>query len=128
MKKVIYYHDTDAGGVVYYANYLKYLEEARSEFFSQAGVSLKDLSRQGVWFVVARVEVNYRHPAFYADVLEVENKIAEITAVRIVFLQKIIREPATLICEAKTTLVCVDQSFKPRAIPLEVARSLAEKK
>ena len=53
MKVRIYYHDTDCGGVVYYANYLKYLEEARSEYFEDRGLIIKDLLKEGIGFVVA---------------------------------------------------------------------------
>ena len=57
MEKRIYYHDTDCGGVVYYANYLKYLEEARTEYFLSKGADLQKLSTEGIWFTVARVEI-----------------------------------------------------------------------
>lgn len=56
MTKRIYYHDTDCGGIVYYANYLKYLEEARTKYFLSMGIDLQKLSNRGIWFAVARVE------------------------------------------------------------------------
>jgi len=85
MKKNIFYHDTDCGSVVYYANYLKYFEEARTEFFAQKGLSIKDLSERGVLFVVARQEIDYKFPAFYADTLEIKTRISEVGAAKIVF-------------------------------------------
>ena len=69
IKKTIYYHDTDSGGVVYYANYLKYLEEARTEYFRSKFQELKTLAERGVLFVVARVEIDYRSPAKYGGIL-----------------------------------------------------------
>ncbi|HPP13356.1 MAG TPA: hotdog domain-containing protein, partial [bacterium] len=62
LNKTVYYHDTDAGGVVYYASYLKHLEEARTEFFRSLGIDLKKLAQQDTYFVVARIEVDFKAP------------------------------------------------------------------
>ena len=67
MEKRIYYHDTDAGGVVYYGNYLKYLEEARTEILEKKGLSVLELNRQGYLFAVRKCTITYRSPARYAD-------------------------------------------------------------
>jgi acyl-CoA thioester hydrolase len=114
--KRIYYHDTDCGGVVYYANYLKYLEESRTDYFAQLGISLKDLSQDSTWFVVARVEINYKYPARYQDNLKILTRISKMKNVSIEFFQKITKEDLTII-EADTTLVCVGSDFKPKPIP-----------
>lgn len=124
MKKKVYYHDTDAGGVVYYANYLKYFEEARSEFFSQRGLDLKKCASEGTLFVVAYQEADYKHPAFYADVLDVSVKITHLSGVRIEFMHEVINQEARLITKAKATLVCVGKDLKPKPIPEEILTRL----
>ena len=114
--KKIYYHDTDCGGVVYYANYLKYLEESRTDYFAQLGISLKDLSQDSTWFVVSRVEINYKYPARYQDSLKILTRISNMKNVSMEFFQRINKED-TVIIEANTTLVCVGFDFKPKPIP-----------
>lgn len=79
MKIRIYYHDTDCGGVVYYANYLKYMEEARTEFFEQRGLSLKELTKNQTLFVVIRQEIDYKTPAFYGDILEITTTLVNVS-------------------------------------------------
>ncbi|MDD5449914.1 MAG: thioesterase family protein [Candidatus Omnitrophica bacterium] len=128
MKKRIYYHDTDCGGVVYYANYLKYLEEARTEFFEKKGFLIKDLAEQGILFVVAHHEIDYKSPGVYGDVLDIETRVSGISGVKIEFEYEVRNEQGRLITEAKTTLVCVDKKFKPRAIPPEMRQKIASDK
>ena len=125
MKKKIYYHDTDCGGVVYYSNYLKFLEEARTEYFSEKGFSIKELAERGTLFVVARQEIDYKSPAVYGDVLEVRTKIAETSAVKIVFENEMYNQDSRLLTKAKTILVCVDKNLKPKAIPQEIRAKFA---
>ncbi len=121
MKKCIYYHHTDCGGVVYYANYLKFLEEARTEYFALKNASIKQLADSGIMFVVSRQEVDYKFPARYADQLDIQTKTGEITHVRIEFLHEIYNQNKQIIVKAKTILVCVDKNLKPQGIP-EVLR------
>ena len=123
MLKKIYYHDTDAGGVVYYANYLKYLEEARTEFFKQKGIDICKLSEQDIVFAVRRVEVNYRAPARYADTLTVSTRISKIKNASLEFSQSIDRAGKILV-EAQTQIVCVNSSFIPKTIPQGVIQCL----
>jgi len=123
--KKIYYHDTDCGGVVYYANYLKYLEESRTEYFSELGINLKDLSQGSTWFVVSRVEINYKYPARYQDNLKILTRISNIKNVSMGFFQKITKEDVTII-EADTTLVCVGSDFKPKPIPKDIKDILSQ--
>ncbi len=115
MLKRIYYHDTDCGGVVYYANYLKYPEEARTEYMEARGLNLKELADKGTLFVVKRVDIEYKAPAHYADTLEISTKISKIRNVSVEFLQEIKREEKILV-SAVTTLVCIDKSFRPCAM------------
>lgn len=124
MKTRIYYHHTDCGGVVYYANYLKFLEEARTEYFEQKNASIKQLADSGIMFVVARQEIDYKFPAQYGDELDVQTKIGEMSGVRIEFLHEIYNQNKQIIVKAKTTLVCVDKNLKPCAIPEDLRSKL----
>ena len=117
MQKKIYYHDTDCGGVVYYANYLKFFEEARTEYFAQKGFSIQKLAENGVIFVVSRQEVDYKAPGVYADILDIQTQIGSITGVRIEFLHEIFNQNKKLLVKAITVLVCVDKNLRPQAIP-----------
>lgn len=124
MKKRIYYHDTDCGGVVYYANYLKFFEEARTEYFASKGSSIKQLSDSGIMFVVARQEVDYKFPAKYGDELDITSSVAATSGVRIEFLHEIYNQDKQIIVKAKTTLVCVDKNLKPQAIPEDLRKKI----
>jgi len=125
MFKKIYYHHTDCGGVVYYANYLNFLEEARTEYFAAKGALLKQLADAGTLFVVARQEIDYKSPAVYADSLEIKTQVGRITGVRIEFLHEIYNQNQKLIVQAKTILVCVDSNLKPQAIPEDLRKKIA---
>ena len=126
MKIKIYYHHTDCGGVVYYSNYLNFMEEARTEFLAQRGVLVKDLIQEGILFVVSHQEIDYKLPAFYGDVVEIEARIINISGVRIEFDYEIKNQNSQTIAEAKTILVCVDKNFKPKAIPEEVLKQISK--
>ncbi len=123
IEKRIYYHDTDCGGVVYYANYLKYLEEARTEYLLSKGFDLQKLSSKGIWFAVAKVEIEYKSPARYQDTIKILTTIEKIKYSAMQFFQKILKNN-TIISEARTVLICVSNDFKPIAIPEEIRQSL----
>ncbi|MBI4335726.1 MAG: acyl-CoA thioesterase [Candidatus Omnitrophica bacterium] len=125
MKKKIYYHDTDCGGVVYYGNYLKYLEEARTEYLEDRGIFIKDMiAAHGVMFVVARQEIDYKAPAFYGDVLVTDARVTDASGVKVWFEYEIKNQDGKLIARAKTLLVCVDKTFKPRSIPDDIKKKI----
>lgn len=126
MKVRIYYHDTDCGGVVYYANYLKYLEEARSEYFEERGLIIKDLLKEGIGFVVAHQEIDYKSPAVYGDILEVNSRVPEATLTRVTFENEITNQGGRLIATAKTVLVFVDKTLRPKRIPEDTLRKLTD--
>jgi len=126
MKVRIYYHDTDCGGVVYYANYLRYFEEARTEFFEQRGIFIKKLAEDGTVFVVARQEADYKAPAYYGDILEIGTRLANISKVRIELDCEVKNQDGKIICLAKTTLACVGSDLKPKALPEEARKALLE--
>ena len=123
--KKIYYHDTDAEGVVYYAHYLKYLEEARTEHLLARGIDLGRLSGTGIVFAVASLEITYRRPARYGDILTVSSKIEKMKNVSIYYRQLITRDDALLV-ECATRLVTLGRDFKPTAIPRDVADLLSD--
>ncbi|MBU1121555.1 MAG: YbgC/FadM family acyl-CoA thioesterase [Candidatus Omnitrophica bacterium] len=125
MTKKVYYHDTDCGGVVYYANYLKYLEEARTEYFCDKGIDLKKLSQIGVMFVVRRVEIDYKSPAKYADTLDIFTQITRKKNVSLEFFQEVKREDKVLV-SAKTILVSVNKELRPASIPQDIIESLSK--
>jgi len=124
MKVRIYYHHTDCGGVVYYANYLKFLEEARTEFFQERGISVKAEMEKGVVFVVARQEIDYELPAFYGDILQIDTRVVNVSGVKIEFAYEIKNQSDKVVCAARTIIVCVDKNFKPQAIPEEMRRKI----
>jgi acyl-CoA thioester hydrolase len=123
----VYYEDTDVAGVVYYANYLKFMERGRTEWLRALGVDQDILIDQGIAFAVRKAEVDYYKPARFNDALEVISRIEQITPTRIVFRQSICQagEPDRLLCEGKIMVVCVTMNnMKPRAIPQSLLEEL----
>jgi acyl-CoA thioester hydrolase len=121
----IYYEDTDCGNVVYYANYLRYMERARTEYMSVRGASVKSLIDQGTLFMIVRAEVDYRSSARYGDTLLVETWVSDTTGATITF-QHTMKEKTSgrLITECKAVAVCVDVKGKPKRIPREALEKL----
>ena len=112
IKVKVYYEDTDAGGVVYYANYLKYFERVRTEYFRQAGLDAGDLLKKGITFVVVRTEINYKRPAQLYDTLNITCSISEITGASFWVNYTITREDGTLIVTGRTKMACVSPQRK----------------
>jgi len=126
-QRKIYYHDTDCGGIVYYGNYLKFLEEARTDVFEQLGLSVKGLAeKEDVLFVVARQEIDYKSPASYGQVLDIRTWVEEIGRVKIWFGYEIKGPGGDLIVKARTLMVCVDGSIKQKRIPEDIIKKLSE--
>ncbi len=119
IQKKIYYHDTDCGGVVYYANYLKYLEEARTEFLLLRGIELPKLAERDLLFVVGRVEIDYKAPARYQDKIAISARVEETRLSAVRFYQEVSRD-GLLLVTARTILVCVGGNFKPKKLPEEI--------
>lgn len=123
----IYYEDTDSGGVVYYASYLRYFERARTEFFRTRGIEVAEYMDRGILFVVARLEVDYRHPSRYNDLLRVDTRIGETGRASFTFVHRIIHSiSGRLSVEAVVKMVCVDSGGKPRRLPPEVLKVVEE--
>lgn len=124
MKKTIFYHDTDCGNVVYYANYLKYFEEARTLYMQEKGYSVPALMQAGKYFVVARQEVEYKYPVRYGDEITVATKVLEISDIKIVFENIITNQNGRLCTKGKTTLVCVDKNGVPCPMGVDVKQAM----
>ena len=122
----IYYEDTDAGGVVYYANYLRFLERARTEWLRAAGFGQDALMREaGILFAVRRVEIDYLQPSRFDEELRVEARIAQVSKVSMTFAQRIVRGADTVLCTATVKVVCLDRDeFRPKAIPQDIRKKI----
>lgn len=109
----IYYEDTDCGGVVYYANYLKYFERARTEYLLSHGISVAEFQRQGIYFLVTHTEVFYRSAAHYGETLTIETVASASRKTAVTFSHTIREETGRrLIVEGSATLVTVDAKGK----------------
>lgn len=125
MQIKIYYHHTDCGGVVYYGKYLEFLEEARTEFLSERGIDIGELIKAGVYFVVARQDIDYKYPVLYGDTINIETRLTRITAAKLEFYYEIKNQNGKILTFANTALVCVDKDFKPNPIPDTVKLKLS---
>jgi len=113
----VYYEDTDLAGIVYYANYLKYLERARSEWVRARGIDQKQMkAEEGIVFAVRRVEADYLFPAKFDDLIEVRTEMAELKHARVVMAQDIWRGE-TCLFRARVTLVAIGADGLPRRLP-----------
>jgi len=113
----VYYEDTDAGGVVYYANYLRFMERARTEWLRELGYEQDVLREYGTLFAVKHVDIDYHRPARFNQRLDVLSTITTMGRVSITFRQRVMYEQNCL-TEASVKVVCLHEAtFKPRAIP-----------
>lgn len=124
----IYYEDTDCGGVVYHANYLRYFERARTEYFAERGISIRDYMQMGITFVVAKAEIVYESPARYGDVLTIDSEIEKVRRVSFVFNQTIRgKGEDSLLVRAKIKLGCLNGEGRPTQLPKSVLEILKVK-
>jgi acyl-CoA thioester hydrolase len=121
----VYYEDTDAAGVVYYANYLKFMERARTEWLAAMGFPLAIFEREhGVVFVVHRCEIDFRRPARLNDDLAVTVEVEHCGAARLVARQEV-RRAGDVLTSARVTLACVDAArWRPARIPVPLAQRM----
>ena len=120
----VYYEDTDLAGIVYYANYLKYIERGRTEYVRARGIDqriLRDVS--GVVFAVRRVEADYIAPARYDDELSVVTRVLKLTGARVVMHQSVLRGEQ-LLFEAVVTLVALTTEGRPARLPAELRQQI----
>jgi acyl-CoA thioester hydrolase len=114
------YAETDQMGFVHHANYLVYFELGRTELLRASGYDYKSIEEKGAFLVVAKVDVKFRSPAKYDDLLVLETSLARVTPVRIEHKYRVLRE-GRLLAEGESTLACVDREGRLRALPEEVA-------
>ena len=123
-KLKVYYEDTDAGGVVYYANYLKFMERARSDALESLGFTNKKLfDENGIYIIVKSCNINYIKPASLEDDLEIKSNIKEITKTSFFMTQKVFKGNKQ-ITEAEIHLVTIDNKGKPVKIPESLNKEL----
>lgn len=121
----VYYEDTDLAGIVYYANYLKFIERGRSEWIRGLGVDQAALKRDhGLVFAVRRIEADYLRPARYDDQLVVETVLQAETGARLVMGQTVTRDGEVLF-SAIVTIVCLSETGGPARLPADIRRLLA---
>ena len=117
----VYYEDTDVSGVVYHANYLRYLERARTEWLRHKGLSQEVLRTQhGIAFTVANLQIDFRAPARLDDALEATVELSQRKRASLIFTQTLrhVAQPLQVLCEANVRIGCVDLlNFKPHVLP-----------
>ncbi|MBD1552855.1 tol-pal system-associated acyl-CoA thioesterase [Pseudomonas typographi] len=123
----VYYEDTDAGGIVYYVNYLKFMERARTERLRDLGFVQSRLAAENLLFVVHSSEARYWAPARLDDELQVNAEVVELGRARVRFRQQVTRVgDGTLLCEGHVLVACVRaDNFKPRAMPVAMRTAFA---
>jgi acyl-CoA thioester hydrolase len=121
------YGDTDAGGVVYYAQYLRFFEQGRMEFLRERGLSVKELQDGGTFLPVVHLEMDYLAPAVLDDLVRVETTLLETTGGTFTLSQRVVRlsDGKTLV-DGKVTLACLGPEGRPRRLPKELVAALQE--
>jgi acyl-CoA thioester hydrolase len=120
----VIYGDTDQMGVVYYGNYLRFFEAARSDFLREKGARWRDVeSRHGVYLPVIEAKVNYKRPAFYDDMLVIETALAELGRASLRFEYKVLRGD-DLLATGHTVHACVDKQGDIREFPAALSERL----
>ena len=120
----VYYEDTDAGGVVYHANYICFFERARTEFLRQGGFSQQALLADNFAFVVKTLTIDYKFPARLDDLLSVQTTVKAVKKATIIFEQNLFKADICL-CSAEVTVASVDLiKMKPKAIPQAILDAL----
>ncbi len=121
----VYYEDTDAGGIVYYANYLKFFERARTEWLRELGITQSFFLEQNIGFVVRRVEMDNMASAKLDDLLHVSSTLSTVKRASLMFHQKITNQAQQVLCEVKVHVACVNlQLSKPCGIPEPILGAL----
>lgn len=122
----VYYEDTDHGGVVYYANYLKFMERARSEFLRTVGLELDEIERDyGMMFAVRQANISYHAPARFNEMLDIRSRLIEMRGARIAFKQQIYRHSdQTLLTDGEIHLACINRDGNVCRIPASIINTL----
>jgi acyl-CoA thioester hydrolase len=110
------YAETDRMGLLHHANYLVYFEQGRTELLRSDGLTYKDVEDQGFFLVLTKIEVRYRNPAHYDDLLTLRTSVVRKTSVRIDHRYELVRD-GTLVAEGTSTLACIDRAGRVQALP-----------
>jgi acyl-CoA thioester hydrolase len=119
----VYYEDTDMAGIVYYANYLRYIERARSDWVRGLGIDQNVMKAQGLVFAVRRVEADYLMPARLDDELVVETEVLQVTGARLV-MDQVVRRGTDRLFHAIVTIVVITDSGHPARMPANIRQML----
>ncbi len=123
----VYYEDTDAGGVVYHSNYLKYFERGRTEYLRDRGLSVGEMAQRGFVFPVVHLEIDYRAPALHDDLLKVQTVVLEVGKTSFTLGQQVLRAiDGKLLADGKVKLVCVGPGMKAKRLPEEIIQAIKE--
>ncbi|GJQ04128.1 acyl-CoA thioesterase [Capnocytophaga canimorsus] len=121
------YSETDQMGVIYYGNYPQYLELGRVEWLRKLGVSYKQLEEEGIMLPVVSLQINYKKPALYDEILTIRTQIKNLPSTKIEFDYKILNEKEEVISTANTTLVFVDvKTWRPTRCPEKILEAIRE--
>ena len=121
----VYYEDTDLAGIVYHANYLKFCERGRSEMLRLAGIHHTELTKDGLHFVVRRMECDFRAPARIDEVVRVETCLKRATGVKLVLAQAV-KFVDQVLFEAEVTIALVNGAGRPQRIPSEILHAMSQ--
>jgi acyl-CoA thioester hydrolase len=121
----VYYEDTDMGGIVYHANYLKYIERARSAWVRELGVDQNAMRESGLVFAVRHIEADFRAPARLDDQLTVITELSAIHGARFLMSQQVLGPTSTPLFTAEVTVVTITLTGRPARLPAELRRKLA---
>jgi acyl-CoA thioester hydrolase len=121
IKVKIYYENTDAGGVVYYGNYLALMERARTEYLADRGIDIAELHNDGLFFVVAHVVITYKKPTRLGETIDVTTEVVEIRHASMIIRNCVYKE-GVLRVEAMITVACVDREGRARRLPESILR------
>lgn len=115
----VYVEDTDFSGMVYHSNYLNFMERARTESLVSVGLGIDQLAKEGLFFVVRHVDLEYKKPAYLNNTLVIQSAVEEMRGSSLVFHQRICasEDHSSSLCEARITLVCVNASHRPTRVP-----------
>lgn len=117
----IYYEDTDAGGIVYHANYLKFCERGRTEYLRQLGIEQDDYLKQNIAFVVKSMDIDFKVAAQFNDMITVQTEIKQIKRASVEFIQTITNNKEQPVFTANVQVACIDLTkMKPKAIPSDI--------
>jgi len=113
----IYYEDTDHGGIVYHANYLKFMERGRTEYLRELGFEQSHLSKnEDTVFALSRTDIHYLRPAYFDDLICVHTEMVKVKGARIYFKQKVVRGDVSLV-EGDILVACMSKLGKPKRVP-----------